>query len=270
MVIEGQGGHNPDEGEAPQGSWVTVLTYAEPDSCLASRRAAIDAGVRLIAYVGPVGELAERVVEESDWRTAHARHLRPLAVGKRLFVVPAWEDCEVPAGREEIRLEPGLGFGTGHHPTTSMCLALMEDLVVPRGSVLDIGCGSGILSIAAAKLGASRVLGLDVDEQAVSAARANIRRSGVEGAAAVVEGTVPAAAGGRQYDLVVANISASVLTHLAGDIATAIRSGGSLLASGVVAGRGPQVNGAFQTVGLTVGAVRQSGDWLAISARRTG
>ena len=264
VVIEQGGGYNPDEGETqPEGAWVTMRTYVPSDASLSHRRAGIDAGVRLIAHVGPVGKVTECTIEESDWRAAHTRHLGSLLVGKRLFVVPTWERCEVPEGREVVRLEPGLAFGTGHHPTTAMCLELIEDVLCPGSSVLDLGCGSGILSIAAAKLGAANVLGLDVDAQAVSAARVNMHRNGVGHVANAVEGTLPDGAVGRIFDLVVANISSTVVIDLAQHMTSAVRTGGSLLASGVVVGKGPQVTEALEAAGLSVDGVTQVGDWLA-------
>ena len=267
VVIEQDGGFNPDEGETrPDGAWVTMRTYVPSDVSLAHRRAGIDAGVRLIAHVGPVGEVRECTIEESDWRAAHTRHLGSLLVGKRLLVVPTWGHCEVPEGREVIRLEPGLAFGTGHHPTTAMCLELIEDVLDPGSSVLDLGCGSGILSIAAAKLGALSVLGLDVDAQAVSAARVNMHRNGVGHVADAMEGTLPDGAADRRFDLVVANISSTVVIDLARHIKSAVRTGGSVLASGVVVDRGPQVTEALEAAGLSVDGVTREGDWLAFSA----
>ena len=264
VVIEQDGGYNPDEGETqPDGAWVTMRTYVPSGASLGHRRAGIDAGVRLIAHVGPVGEVTESTIEESDWRTAHTRHLGSLVIGKRLFVVPTWERCEVPEEREVIRLEPGLAFGTGHHPTTAMCLKLIEDVLCPGSSVLDLGCGSGILSIAAAKLGAANVLGLDVDAQAVSAARANMHRNGVGHVASAVEGTLPDGAAGRGFDLVVANISSTVVIDLAQHMTSAVRTGGSLLASGMVVDKRPQVTEALEAAGLSVDGVTRVGDWLA-------
>ena len=264
VVIEQDGGYNPDEGETqPDGAWVTMRTYVPSGASLGHRRAGIDAGVRLIAHVGPVGEVTESTIEESDWRTAHTRHLGSLVIGKRLFVVPTWERCEVPEGREVIRLEPGLAFGTGHHPTTAMCLKLIEDVLCPGSSVLDLGCGSGILSIAAAKLGAASVLGLDVDAQAVSAALANMHRNGVGHVASAVEGTLPDGAAGRGFDLVVANISSTVVIDLAQHMTSAVRTGGSLLASGMVVDKRPQVTEALEAAGLSVDGVTRVGDWLA-------
>ena len=264
VVIEQDGGYNPDEGETqPDGAWVTMRTYVPSGASLGHRRAGIDAGVRLIAHVGPVGEVTESTIEESDWRAAHTRHLGSLVIGKRLFVVPTWERCEVPEGREVIRLEPGLAFGTGHHPTTAMCLKLIEDVLCPGSSVLDLGCGSGILSIAAAKLGAASVLGLDVDAQAVSAARANMHRNGVGHVASAVEGTLPDGAAGRGFDLVVANISSTVVIDLAQHMTSAVRTGGSLLASGMVVDKRPQVTEALEAAGLSVDGVTRVGDWLA-------
>ncbi len=269
VAIEQAGGYNPDEGEAPpRGAWVAVRAYLPVDIDLAPVRAGIDTGIRLIAHVGEVGELTERTIEEHEWRDAYRRHLRALRVGRRLLVLPTWEEGVRPRGREVIRLDPGLAFGTGHHPTTAMCLELIERLVRPGCGFLDVGCGSGILSIAAARLGAGRVLCLDVEPQAIDAARANLRRNRVDGVATVALGTLPDGAGGSAFDVVVANISSRVVIDLAPHVTAAVAPGGSAVVSGVVASAGAGVERALEDAGLAVAETRREGDWLAILAGR--
>ena len=269
VVIEQAGGYNPDEGEGPpRGAWITVRTYVPADSDLAGARAGIETGLRLIALVGEVGALTERSIEEHEWRDSYRRHLTALSVGRRLLVLPIWEDGARHRGREVIRLDPGLAFGTGHHPTTAMCLELIEQLVRPGCRVLDLGCGSGILAIAAAKLGAASVLCLDVEGQAVEAARVNLRRNGVDGAVRAERGTLPGGAGGGAFDLVVANISSRVVIDLAPHIAAVVAPGGSAVVSGVVADGADRVEGALGEAGLAVAEVRREGDWLAIRSGR--
>lgn len=263
------GGYNPDEGEAPpKDAWATVRTYVPVDGRLDLKRAGIDAGVRLVALLGPVGDLGERQIEEADWREAYKRHIGILAVGKRLLVVPSWEEAPVTGFREVITLDPGLAFGTGHHPTTRMCLELLEQLLTSGEHVLDLGCGSGILSIAAARLGAGRVTGLDVDPDAITAAGRNLQGNGVDRLAAVTQGTLPTGAVGREFDLVLANISATVVIELAEHIARATRPGGTVIVSGVVAERRDQVSTALTAAGLSLTQVRQEGDWVAFHATR--
>ena len=132
VVVELDGGYNPDEGESPPSDApVTLRTYLPADDRLSARRAGIDAGVRLIALVAPIGELTERAIEEAEWREAYKRHLRTLTIGKRLMVVPSWDEPRSVGSRVVIRLDPGLAFGTGHHPTTAMCLRFVEELLQP-------------------------------------------------------------------------------------------------------------------------------------------
>ena len=269
VVVEADGGYNPDEGETPRAdAWVTLRTYVADDELLAERRGQFGVGVRLIAHVGPVGDLAERRIEESDWRDAYKRYLGVLEVGERILVVPSWEEPASAEGRKTIKLDPGLAFGTGHHPTTRMCLELVEKLLRPGASVLDLGCGSGILSIAAAKLGAGAVLGLDVGADAVRVASRNLRDNAVERQVTVVRGTLPAGIGDRRFDLVMANISARVVVDLAEHMTEAIVPGGSAIISGVLDERRNEVVEALEACGLSIAEVREMDDWLALHAAR--
>lgn len=267
VVVELDGGYNPDEGESPPpDAPVTLRTYLPADDQLPARRAGIDAGVRLIALVAPIGELTERAIEEAEWRDAYKRHLRSLTIGKRLMVVPSWDEPRSVGSRVVIRLDPGLAFGTGHHPTTAMCLQFIEELLETGARVLDVGCGSGILSIAAAKLGAADVLGLDINPDAVSAADRNAVDNGVDRVVTAVQGTLESRTGDGPFDLVLANISAKVIIVSAEHIAAASKPGGAIVCSGIIAERGDEVTGAIGAAGLGINEVRQEGDWLAIHA----
>ena len=185
--------------------------------------------------------------------------------------MPTWRSYEPAEGDVVIELDPGMAFGTGHHPTTTMCLSALEELVEPGCSVLDLGCGSGILSIAAAKLGASDVLALDIDGIAVETATANVRQNGVDAAVKVDEGTLPYPSlkpGG--YDIVVANISSTVIGGLAPSIARASVRGGAVVASGVLDEARGQVAGRLRAAGLSLDRVDADGDWVALRLVRTG
>ena len=192
MAVEEPGGFNPDDGESPPASGpVRVMTYLPVGPTTRSREGSIDVGVRLMAQLGPVSMLQSREVDEAEWQHSWREHFHPLRTGSRTVIVPTWRSYDPSPGDVVIELDPGMAFGTGHHPTTTMCLAALEELVSPGCSVLDLGCGSGILSIAAAKLGASGVLALDIDATAVETAAANVRQNGVEAAVTVDEGTLP-------------------------------------------------------------------------------
>ena len=272
VAVEEPGGFNPDEGESPPDSGhVRVVTYLPVGPTTRSREGSIDVGVRLMAQLGPVSMLQSRDVDEADWQNAWREHFHILHVGSRTVIVPTWRSYSPSPGDVVIELDPGMAFGTGHHPTTTMCLAALEELVSPGCSVLDLGCGSGILSIAAARLGASDVLALDIDATAAETAAANVRQNGVDAVVTVGEGTLPHLSlrpGG--YDIVVANISSTVIGDLASSIARAARHGGTVVASGVLdQSRGPVVE-RLEEAGLSLEGVEVDGDWVAMRLVRAG
>ena len=272
VAVEEPGGFNPDEGESPPDSGhVRVVTYLPVGPTTRSREGSIDVGVRLMAQLGPVSMLQSRDVDEADWQNAWREHFHILHVGSRTVIVPTWRSYSPSPGDVVIELDPGMAFGTGHHPTTTMCLAALEELVSPGCSVLDLGCGSGILSIAAARLGASDVLALDIDATAAETAAANVRQNGVDAVVTVGEGTLPHLSlrpGG--YDIVVANISSTVIGDLAFSIARAARHEGTVVASGVLDhAKGPVVE-RLEEAGLSVEGVEVDGDWVALRLVRSG
>lgn len=272
VAVEEPGGFTPDEGESPpESGHVRVMTYLPVGPTTRSREDGIDVGVRLMAQLGPVSKLQRREVDETEWQDSWREHFHTLHVGSRTVIVPTWRSYDPQEGDVVIELDPGMAFGTGHHPTTTMCLASLEELVKPGCSVLDLGCGSGILSIAAAKLGASDVLALDIDATAAETAAANVRQNGVDALVTVDEATLPYESlrpGG--YDVVVANISSTVIGNLASDIARAVRCGGSLVASGVLEQARESVVERLEEAGLSLGRVDVDGDWVALRLASTG
>ena len=272
VAVEEPGGFNPDEGESPpESGHVRVMTYLPMGPTTKSREGGIDVGVRLMAQLGPVSMLQRREVDETEWQDSWREHFHVLHVGSRTVIVPTWRSYEPSEGDVVIELDPGMAFGTGHHPTTTMCLAALEELVKPGCSVLDLGCGSGILSIAAAKLGASDVLALDIDATAAETAAANVRQNGVEAVVSVDEGTLPyRSLRPGSYDLVVANISSTVIGNLAADIARAVRRGGAVVASGVLEQARGAVVERLEEAALSVDRVDADGDWVALRLVSTG
>ena len=272
VAVEEPGGFNPDEGESPPDSGhVRVMTYLPVGPTTRSREDGIDVGVRLMAQLGPVSKLQRREVDETEWQDSWREHFHTLHVGSRTVIVPTWRSYDPEEGDVVIELDPGMAFGTGHHPTTTMCLVALEELVKPGCSVLDLGCGSGILSIAAAKLGASDVLALDIDATAAETAAANVRQNGAGAVVTVGEGTLPYESlrpGG--YDVVVANISSTVIGNLAGDIARAVTRGGSVVASGVLDQARESVVERLEEAGLSLDRVDADGDWVALRLASTG
>jgi ribosomal protein L11 methyltransferase len=224
----------------------------------------------------PIGELEVRAVHEEEWASAWKRHFPVLRVGRRLVIRPTWRRSRARPGDVVLALDPGMAFGTGLHPTTRLCLAGIErwaDVGLLEGArTLDVGCGSGILAIAAARLGARSVHGVDTDPIAVDATLANARRNRVARRVTASQGSVPLV-GGRAtarppYDLVLANLIATLLADLAEPLAASIRPGGRMLASGIFIDREHEVVEAFAGAGLRIVRRDQEGDWVLLDVER--
>lgn len=215
------------------------------------------------------GRLLTRFVQDEDWAEAWKRFYHPLRVGRSLVIRPSWEAFDPLPDDRVIELDPGMAFGTGAHPTTRLCLTLLEERVAAGDRVLDLGSGSGILAIAAAKLGASGVLALDTDPIAVAATRENAARNGVSGVVEARLGSVEAA-GAVPFDLVVANLLADVIRDLTPDLARIIRPGGLLIASGIIADRAGAALAALESRGFGLQEERADQEWRALVARRIG
>ena len=206
-------------------NWVVALLPADTDTAA------------LLAQAGIPGDaecLQERV-EEQDWVRLTQSQFDPIRISQRLWIVPSWHELPDPAAIG-IVLDPGLAFGTGSHPTTRLCLKWLEANVRGGESVLDYGCGSGILAIVAAKLGAVPVEGIDIDPQAVQASRDNAQNNGV-----VVHFALPDGLAARQYDVVVANILTNPLKALAPLLAGRVRPGGHIALSGILEAQAAEV-----------------------------
>lgn len=211
------------------------------------------------------GEVAE--VADEDWGEGWKKDFRPLDVG-RVRVRPSWIAEPPPPGAVEVVLDPGMAFGTGGHPTTSLCLAALSDLLAarPGASVLDVGTGSGILAIAARKLGAGRVAANDDDPKAVEVARENAAANGAE----VEIAAEPARRIAGTFDLVVANILANTLVALAAELASKVAPGGVVLLSGILGPQEDEVRRAYVARGLAplAGGDRRQGEWSLLALER--
>ncbi len=218
----------------------------------------------------PIGDLQTRIVEEADWADAWKAYFPVLRIGRRIVIRPTWRRHRRLPGDVVLALDPGMAFGTGLHPTTRLCLAGLE-AVADRGEldgarVLDVGCGSGILAIAAVKLGAADAFGVDTDPVAEETTLANARRNRLVRRVTAREGSLPS--GRLAFDVVLANLIAGVLVPLAEPLWDELRPGGILLASGIFHDREAAVVAAFEAAGLTVTDRTTEGDWVALEARR--
>jgi ribosomal protein L11 methyltransferase len=252
----------------------TVRAYIPARDRAAADRAADEAATALghLQAFGlrPIGELRTRLVDEADWADAWKAGFPVLRVGRRLVIRPTWRRHRAEPDDLVLALDPGMAFGTGLHPTTRLCLAGVEALsdrgVLQGARVLDVGCGSGILAIAAVKLGATEALGLDTDPIAVEATIANARRNRLGRRIRAREASLPS--GEVAFDVVLANLIAGLLVPLAPGLAAELRPGGALIASGIFVDREPDVTAAFQAAGLAIGARTAEGDWVALEAVR--
>ncbi len=220
----------------------------------------------------PIGEVRTRLVQESDWADAWKAYFPVMRVGRRLVIRPTWRRHRARPGDVVLALDPGMAFGTGLHPTTRLCLAAVEALadrgVLVGTRVLDVGCGSGILAIAALKLGAAAAIGLDTDPIAIQATDANARRNAMARRLQARERTLPS--GEPAFDVVLANLIAGILVPLAAGLRAELRPGGSLLASGIFVDREREVATAFESVGFQITGRTDEGDWIALEAVRQG
>lgn len=261
----------PEEGARLEPWRPTVVRLYLPDNeRLAEQRRRIDDALRALLFEV---EVSERRVQEEDWAESWKEFFQVERVGRRLVIRPTWRDYQPKADEVVLDLDPGMAFGTGQHPTTRLCLRAVEELAAPGMRMLDLGCGSGILSLAAAKLGCASVVSLDIEPIAIETTRANARLNGVEATVQAAVGSLgdswPLAAGQlNAFDTVVANISAGVLVSLAAELAAALRPGGTLVGSGVVAERADEVLLALAAAGLRIERLESEAGWRAAIARK--
>jgi ribosomal protein L11 methyltransferase len=256
-----------------------VCGYIPADDQLDETRQKIEQGLWYLGRISPLPEPEFKLIKEVNWMEAWKEHYHPIPIGKKLIILPAWIPVE-GYERIPIRIELGMAFGTGTHPTTQLCLALIEDFFTlskdkPRISVIDVGCGSGILSIAALKLGADRALGVDIDPEAIQASGDNAVLNGVDGNFTMGIGSVKEVLSGmlgfHQAQLVLANILAPVLVELLEQgLGKIVMDDGWLVLSGILAEQSSDVEAALQAHGYHLVRKSTMGDWVALAAQRTG
>jgi len=270
MTEQGVKYNDAEDAGTPTGP-ITVRAYLEVNDQLEETRQKLEESLFYLGMIRPLPAPAYKQIADQNWMEAWKQYYKPILIGERLLILPAWMDSPNPE-RIAIKIDPGMAFGTGTHPTTQLCLELMEKVFVERqmSNVIDVGCGSGILSIAALKLGATNVLGVDIDEESVKNSRENADTNGVGDELMLGVGSVNEILAGKfafkQAPLVVANILAPVIIRLfdAG-LADLIEEHGAIVLSGILFEQEQSVIEAGQAKGLQLNERRQIGDWVALT-----
>ncbi|WP_110598265.1 50S ribosomal protein L11 methyltransferase [Salinicola lusitanus] len=213
----------------------------------------------------PAPQIEYELLADRDWEREWMDGFEPLQMGHRLWIVPSWHQAPDPDA-VNLLLDPGLAFGTGTHPTTALCLGWLDAQDVAQRQVLDYGCGSGILAIAALKLGADTAVGVDIDPQALQASRDNAERNQIDESRLILD--YPERIGQGQFDVVVANILAGPLVDMAATIAERVKSGGHLALSGILATQADTVLDAYRAQGLSMDEPREREGWVLLTGHR--
>ena len=215
------------------------------------------------------GAVSWKAVADEDWAETWKEFFHTEKIGARTVIKPTWEEYEAKAREIVVELDPGAAFGTGQHATTSLCIRALEDLVRPGMTVFDVGTGSGVLAIVAAKLGAKRVEAVDFDPVAVRVARENVRQNGAEGIVHTERSDLLKSVEGKA-DLIIANIIADIIVRLFGEVKGSLAAGGTMLLSGIIEDRLPDVVEAAALHGFSVEKIEQEKGWAAVVVKGGG
>lgn len=248
---------------------VMVRAYLPVDSRLPARLQEIRARVDQILAALPhiEGKIEFRRVEEEDWAGAWKRYYQTTKLGKRLVIKPVWEEYSPSPEEVVVEIDPGMAFGTGTHPSTVMCLQLLEEYVGGGERVIDVGTGSGILAIAAARLGAAAVIGIDCDPIAVKSARSNVELNGIADRVSLRQGDL--LAGGQDTaHLIVANLTADLIKVLAGQLDPILLPGGQAILAGIITARQAEVQDSLREAGYVTCEARTQDDWVTLVVQK--
>ena len=268
-------GFNANNNEGTPVGPITVRAYLPVDEMLETRKQKLEEALYYLGMIQPIPAAIFKPIDDQNWMEAWKENYQPIPIGKQLVIVPAWLDSPDPS-RLAIKIDPGMAFGTGTHPTTQLCLEYIEEYMgrIRPGdgptTVIDIGCGSGILSIGALKLGATFALGVDIDEAAIRASRENAQLNGIKDDSFELGiGSLKEMLGGNftvsHAPLVLANILAPVLVQMFGiGLAQVVAPGGSIVLSGILKEQAGEVKRAVDKSDLMFSGEKQMGDWVAL------
>ncbi len=272
MMEQGVKYMDDEDAGTPTGP-IIVRAYLEMNDQIKETRQKLEESLYYLGMIQSLPAPVYKQIADQNWMEAWKQHYKPILIGERLVIVPAWMDSPDP-NRVAIKIDPGMAFGTGTHPTTQLCLEFMEAIVGADGhpplSVIDVGCGSGILSIAAIKLGAKSALGVDIDTDSIVNARENAKANsigdelilGVGSVQEILDGKFPF----RKAPIVVANILAPVIVRLFDrGLAELIEDNGAIILSGILQEQAQSVIEAAQAKGLRMNERKQMRDWVALT-----
>ena len=240
---------------------IRVYTYIPVDSKSQNIREMVDVGIKVLSIIHETIIIDEKHVNQAYWEQIWKTHFSILPILDKLVIKPVWQELDDKDDRIVINLDPGMAFGTGHHPTTRMCLEELSRQELTGKSILDIGSGSGILSIAAVKLGALSCIGIDIDENAIDSALNNIEMNGVSENITLQTGVLDDLDSTFKYDVIVANITAQIIINLIPSISSYLKPNGIVITSGILSELFPEVENTFNQLGFECSSFINSGDW---------
>jgi ribosomal protein L11 methyltransferase len=272
VVVESNVKYRNVEDEGTPYGPVKVFGYLEIDDQIEARRHKLEEALWYLNAIRPLPQAVFKEIADQNWMAAWKEHYHPIPIGKKLLILPAWieqKDME----RIAVKIDPSMAFGTGTHPSTQLCLELVEDYTRSGETVIDIGCGSGILSIAALKMGASHALAVDIDAESVKATQEASAANGVLERVETGLGSIAEIQNGsyhiKQAPLVLANILAPVLIRLFGEgMANLVEPGGVIVLAGILAEQGDGVRASAEKHGLKFVEIRQTLDWVAFVMKK--
>lgn len=268
VVVESGVKYNDEEDEGTPVGPLRIYGYLPVDAQLEENRRRLDEALWHLGQIQTLPEPVYKPIQDEDWMAAWKKHYHPIPIGKRLLVLPAWLENPQP-DRVAIKIDPSMAFGTGTHPTTQLCLEFIEEVTREGETVIDVGCGSGILSIACLELGAAHALAVDIDNQSVRSTKENAEANGVLDGVEAGQGSVSEILAGqfsvRQAPLVLANILAPIIIRLfdAG-LGELVAPGGQIILSGILDHQADHVAEAAASKGLREVERRQIQDWVAL------
>lgn len=252
---------------------IRVFGYIAVDTTLEQKRQHLEEALWHLGQIQPLPPLSFKKIEDQDWMQAWKEHYRPIPIGQKILILPAWLESEYPE-RISVKIDPSMAFGTGTHPTTQLCLALLEKYLKAGQNVIDVGCGSGILSIGAIKLGAAKALAVDIDNAAIISTHENAQLNGVdewiEAGVGSSEEVHDEQFSIEKAPVVVANILAPVIVRLFAEqyLADLVDKKGIILLSGILDEQAAGVVAEAEEHGLELIETMQINDWVALAMRR--